>query len=229
MTKFYKVVCNYDKGSAAYYVDAASEEEAIEIARQETGNNHYNRGILLECPNNTLVIHPEDPSTEFLSLIYENKDYDVIRDTEISQSELMAQILSHDRIIMMGHGCGQGLFNPKTYARRRLLIDDSFADILKTKETVSIWCWSDEFFEAHDIPGFHTGMIISEVLEQQFVLGKVYLNEEEQLENMQRFAKYLGECIEMKPEEMKEYMLAHYTGDDEVTKFNRKNIRVLGA
>ena len=36
----------------------------------------------------TLVIHPNDPTTEMLSLVYKDKDYTVIRDCNISKEEL---------------------------------------------------------------------------------------------------------------------------------------------
>jgi hypothetical protein len=51
----------------------------------------------------TLVIHPKDDSTYFLSTIYEGKDWTIINDR--GKSLLKKLIKTHDRIIMMGHGC----------------------------------------------------------------------------------------------------------------------------
>ena len=48
----------------------------------------------------------------------------------------------------------------------RYVINDSHAELLKTKETYSMWCHSDAFFERHDMKGFHSGMIISEEMER---------------------------------------------------------------
>ncbi len=178
--------------------------------------------------SNTLVIHLKDASTEFLKLIYKDKDYDVINEfqTNDSEKELREAIEKHDKIIMMGHGLPTGLINP-TRKGGFVAIDHSFADLLRKKETISIWCWSDQFFRAYKIKGFHTGMIISECREQSYALGKVYLNKEQQLANMEKFSTIVGECIEKSPKEMKEYILEHYNDDDEVTKFNRENIIVL--
>mgnify|MGYP003491792605 FL=1 len=56
-----------------------------------------------------LVIHPEDSSTDMLQAVYFDKGYDVIRDPSISNEELVEQIRSHDKIIMLGHGTPDGL------------------------------------------------------------------------------------------------------------------------
>ena len=76
----------------------------------------------------TLVIHPQDATTDFLKLIYQDKkDWTIINNCEISKEELKKAISKHDRIIMMGHGCPSGLFNPKKYT---MLIDYSFIPLL---------------------------------------------------------------------------------------------------
>lgn len=180
--------------------------------------------------SSTLVIHPTDASTDSLKVIYKDKGYDVINNASISKEELRKQIKSHDRIIMLGHGCGMGLLNPnylKTYSGKLLLIDDSFADILKEKETISIWCYSDVYFKRHNIPGFHTGMIISEVDEERLMLGYVPLNKEEINNNMLAFSQIIRECLDMSAKEMKEYVLRKYNFSDPVTIYNRKNIIVI--
>ena len=177
-----------------------------------------------------LVIHLKDKSTDFLKLIYKDKDYDVINEfkTEVQgREELIEAIKNHDKIIMMGHGLPSGLINPTRKGCGIIAIDYTFADLLRTKETVSIWCWSDQFFRAHKMKGFHTGMIISECSEQKFALGKVYLDKEQQLANMEKFATIVGECIDKTPLEMQKYILDHYNDNDKVTEFNRKNIIVL--
>jgi len=182
----------------------------------------------------TLVIHPKDESTVMLNNVYEGYDFDVINDSNISISELKKAIESHDRIIMLGHGTQYGMCHPELIKYGRLIngtrmyvLDDSLAPLLRTKETISIWCYSDKYFARNHIPGFHTGMIISEVNEEEFVLGHVPLNKKEIYDNMIFFSNCLHECINLPPEEMKEYMLSHYVGNDEVTLFNRKNIKVL--
>lgn len=125
---------------------------------------------------------------------------------------------------MLGHGTNCGLLNPKLGG---YIIDDSFASILKEKETISIWCNSDQYFKRNNIKGFHTGMIISETYEALFVLGKMPLTKEETLENMMAFSNIVNKCIEKSPNEMKDYILANYNFSDEVTRFNKENIIVI--
>jgi hypothetical protein len=179
----------------------------------------------------TLVIHPKDQTTDMLSLIYEGRDFTLIDDPETSKDKIRRAIECHDRIIMLGHGIPQGLINPKFMITRRfedlLFIDDSFAYLLGTKETISVWCYSDEYFRRHRLSGFHTGMIISEVKEARFVLGYSPLTAKELDKNMHHFARVIGECIDMPSQEMKKYILANYVGDDEITRFNRSNILIL--
>lgn len=174
----------------------------------------------------TLVIHPSDRSTDFLKIIYENHldDWTIINDCVINKEKLRNLINSHDRIIMLGHGTSCGLLNPTCYG---YIIDESYIDLLKDKETISIWCNSDSFFKKYNLKGFHTGMIISEVSEEYYILGYSPLNKEEILNNMIKFSNIVKECINKKPEEMKEYILNNYIFNDDVTRFNKKNIIVL--
>lgn len=180
----------------------------------------------------TLVIHPSDRSTDFLKIVYENhtNDWTILNDFVGTKKGLMKIISEHDRIIMMGHGTPYGLLNTGSFngAFDWNIIDDSFADVLKRKETVSIWCHSDEFFAPLGIKGFHTGMIISEVSEASCVLDKTPLDKEQTLENMKMFATAIRDCIDSEdPYYMKHYVLEHYIGFDEVTQYNRMNIKVL--
>jgi len=175
--------------------------------------------------NKTLVIHPYDPTTNMLEHVYRNNpDYFVCRDNGISRKDLYELISKFDRIIMLGHGSPCGLINS---ARNGYLIDDSFADLLKTKETVSVWCYSSSYFERYGMKGFHTGMIISEVGEEIMMFGYSPLDEEQMLKNFEQLSKVLGECIDSSPEQMREYVLANYNNNDKVTEFNRGNITII--
>lgn len=110
----------------------------------------------------TLVVHPKDPTTEFLSKIYEGKNWTVFNGLreDISQKEFFELVKAHDRIIMMGHGAPSGLF----YSH----IDYRITPILRKKQCVCIWCNADKFVYAYDLEGFYTGMFISEVEEARW-------------------------------------------------------------
>lgn len=109
----------------------------------------------------TLVIHPDDRTTDFLKQIYEGRDFTVEnrhkgRD-EYSKKEFIQQLKDHDRIIMMGHGYPGGLFMS--------FVDPTVVYLLREKDCVCIWCNADQFVNKYGLKGFYTGMFISEVSE----------------------------------------------------------------
>jgi len=105
----------------------------------------------------TLVIHPHDPTTDFLSVIYIDHDWTVIRENT-SKGKLVKAIKEHNHIIMMGHGSPRGLFG-----FQRLYIDSTFVQFLREKQCTCIWCNADEFVQKYKLKGLYTGMIISEL------------------------------------------------------------------
>lgn len=105
----------------------------------------------------TLVIHPSDPTTDFLKVIYEGKGWTTIR-TSVPKRVLKESILAHDRIVMLGHGTEKGLANSKWDG----VITSDLVYLLREKLCVAIWCNANVFFEKYDLKGFYTGMIISE-------------------------------------------------------------------
>ncbi len=107
----------------------------------------------------TLVIHPADPTTDFLGAAYNLLDYTVLR-TDCSTNELKGLIKSHERIVMMGHGCEQGLFG-----HNKLFINSKLTYLLRQKTCIAVWCNADGFFKKYKIKGLYTGMIISEMEE----------------------------------------------------------------
>ena len=175
-----------------------------------------------------LVIHPDDRSTDMLKAVYEGKGYDVISDSRITDEEVVEQIKSHDKIIMLGHGTPYGLISwNRTTGEVRYVINDSHAELLKTKETYSMWCHSDAFFERHDMKGFHSGMIISEEMEA-LMYGIVGYSDEDIAESMMPLMYAMHDTIEMEDlQEMKRIILERYNANDSVTWFNRRNIVIL--
>lgn len=111
--------------------------------------------------NNILVIHPKDDTTDFLAQSY-SQDLTVIR-ADVSASTLKSLIKHHDIIVMMGHGDARGL-----YGYGRHIIDSTFADHLRKKMCICIWCFASDFVEKYEIQSpFSTGMFISEELEAE--------------------------------------------------------------
>lgn len=112
----------------------------------------------------TLVIHPKDNSTDFLSDIYSDKDWTVITSIK-SKSEMRRIIKDHDRIVMLGHGSEDGLYD---FGFKRFVIDSSWVQLLREKQCVCIWCNANVFFEKYKLKGFYTGMIVSDIDEAYY-------------------------------------------------------------
>lgn len=113
----------------------------------------------------TLIIHPEDPSTSFLRIIYENIEDKTVITGGVSKSQLRDLIREHDRVMMMGHGSPYGLFSVgKFNTWSAHIIDSTLVPFLKEKKNnVFIWCNADIFVKEYELDGFFSGMFISEV------------------------------------------------------------------
>ena len=109
----------------------------------------------------TLVIHPFDRSTDFLSTIWKDKGFTMLR-TTVSKSKLADLIKSHDRIIMIGHGTDQGLLRPAGKGFNGFIIDSRLVYLLRDKDCVCIWCNADKFVDKYKLKGIFTGMIVSD-------------------------------------------------------------------
>jgi len=111
----------------------------------------------------TLVIHPTDASTEFLTDIYTDKpDWTIIKHA-VNKEYLMQQIGEHDRIVLLGHGSPHGLFGFGGY-----VIDETYGELLATKKCINIWCHAVYFGIKHKLNGFFTDMFISEKAEANY-------------------------------------------------------------
>jgi hypothetical protein len=113
----------------------------------------------------TLIIHPDDRSTDFLRGIYcYLKDATVVV-SDVSQTRLHKLIRSHDQIVMLGHGSPSGLFNVAGVGDKFFTIGSTEADMLRDKQCIFIWCHADQYVRKHGLRGLSSGMFISEVPE----------------------------------------------------------------
>jgi hypothetical protein len=118
----------------------------------------------------TLIVHPEDNTTSFLDLVYAPIENKTVIKGSISKTELMLQIMEHDRVMMMGHGSPAGLFSINKFNNcGAYIIDQQMVPLLKEKNnSVFIWCNADKFVETFGLKGFYSGMFISEVGEATY-------------------------------------------------------------
>ncbi len=172
----------------------------------------------------TLVIHPHDKSTLFLSEIYNDKNYTVsITNSDInyhlgSLSPLRQLIKDHDRIIMLGHGGASGLYNKYFNS----IIDASHVHLLRDKILVGVWCYANDYFERYNLNGKYTGMIISE-LEEAKIMRVEATGEQIKFSN-KLFAEAIKAGIDN--DNFVESVLDVYINEDNnpVIEYNRKNI-----
>lgn len=117
---------------------------------------------------NTLVIHPDDRSTDFLRSVYKGiPNCKVMTSGTVWEVDLAIQ--KADRVIMLGHGTPHGLLSVGQFTGSAYVVDNQSASILKAKkECIYIWCYASTFMKTHRLAGFGSGMFISEVAEADY-------------------------------------------------------------
>lgn len=175
---------------------------------------------------NILVIHPKDPTTDFLCPIYRDINATVLRH-KVSKSKLKKLMKEADRIIMMGHGTERGLGIPNGLYLDSY-IDSNFVYLLREKEdSVFIWCHADKFVEKYNLKGFTTGMFISEEEEADFY-KVLYKNGEIEKSNND-FAKIVSEHILNDGKMLHRLVYQEYRDlDSKVTEYNRERLKYNG-
>jgi|PlaIllAssembly_1097288.scaffolds.fasta_scaffold754698_1 hypothetical protein len=163
----------------------------------------------------TLVIHPDDVSTEFLKEIYRDKGYTVETRWNAPMSTIRKLVRTHDRIMFMGHGGPSGLFGYTMH-----LNNPHFVKLLKKKETVCIWCNADKYVESVGLVGFYTGMFISEVGEASYFGIKKTQKEIDYSNNL--FVQNFREVMDS-PNILTE-IKERYSGECEVIKYNNARL-----
>ena len=175
---------------------------------------------------NILVIHPADPSTDFLSIIYKDINATVIRQ-QTSNSELKKLIKDADRVIMLGHGTASGMgfvkYSHGFAAYITPIIDGNMVYLLREKkDNVFIWCNADEFVKKHKLSGFSTGMFISELDEAD--MFNVRATQDEINESNNRFAKVVGNYINKDGKTLQTIVKEDYMLDSDVARYNHERI-----
>ena len=158
----------------------------------------------------TLIIHPDDRSTDFLKPIYENINATVITGG-VSKHDVLKMIHENDRIMMMGHGSPWGLFSIGQFpGSNGYVIDNEMVyALLQKKENIFIWCNADKFVKRHELKGFYSGMFISEVGEAM-VCGLPDTPQEVVDESNDSFAQWLGEVANLSVRDAYKHISSKY-------------------
>lgn len=172
------------------------------------------------------VIHTNDPTTRFLSVLYDTREDLTSHVTETStNSDVIRAIRANDTIVMLGHGNEFGLFSKpsKNGKYERFMITDRHVQFLRDKTCIGIWCLANLFAERYGLHGLFSGMIISE-LQETIELG-IPATEEEIYKERERFALRLKNCIEAYSlEEIPARMKSLDDTQSELTRFNYSNL-----
>lgn len=176
------------------------------------------------------IIHANDPTTQFLSLLYDGREDITHRVTEAStNSQVVRALRDDDTIMMLGHGNPYGLFSKpdKNGKYNRFLITDCHVQFLRNKTCIGIWCYANQFAERYRLHGLFSGMIISELQEAKDF--GIPATKEEIDEEMVKFALRLKECIENHSlEEISKRMKNLDDVQSELTIFNYGNLFYYG-
>jgi hypothetical protein len=159
----------------------------------------------------TLVIHPEDESTDFLKPIYKKITCTIIRGN-CTKEEVYNKVKTHDRIIMLGHGSPSGLFAVGQFineGRETYIIDQTFVNLLKEKENnIYMWCHANQFVEKYGLSGLYTGMFISEDIEA--IIYGIYPDDEEVIKSNNIFSSVAGEIISRSSQDIYRHIKSEY-------------------
>jgi hypothetical protein len=169
--------------------------------------------------SDTLVIHPDDPSTDFLRVIYEGRGFDVLKTYRKDVDSLLPR---YQRVIMLGHGCTDGLYSIGRF-RGGYAVSDASAPALGGKNNVYIWCNAQTYVRYHRLKGFSTGMFISEVAEAAWFdirATQRAINHSNLL-----FARAMQKHID---NPTLDQILREYNGDSAVIQFNRQQMQGIG-
>ncbi len=138
-----------------------------------------------------LIIHPEDPSTEFLKSLYLNEE---ALTKNIGNAHLRRQLQNSDEIWLLGHGCGEfGLLDMKSRFGVLNIVGSQHVQFLRDKLVVGIFCNANMFAERYGLTGLFTGMIISEM--QEALDWNIPATGDEIFDENMYFANNLNYCI----------------------------------
>ncbi len=156
----------------------------------------------------TLIIHPEDRTTDFLRGIYATlPEHTLI--TKGTKAHVNSLIDTHDRVIMCGHGTPMGLLSVKQFESFEYVIDSNTVPLIRGKECIYIWCNADKFVQANSLKGLYSGMFVSEVNES-ILMGIGIVPQKVVDQSNDCFANNMGCSIKMSLSEIYERVIHNY-------------------
>lgn len=179
----------------------------------------------------TLVIHPNDPSTGFLDVLYKGRLGEYVLLTEKDSNSMVDDMLRSDEfdcVMMLGHGTEYGLLAPNGNDMfGRLIISGRNVQALRDyKKLIGIWCNANIFAEKYGLSGLFSGMVVSELSEAAD--WNISASEEELMEHRRLWAQHLAESLDKHPDNLEEVckeMNCHITEKSSLLeKFNYESV-----
>lgn len=174
----------------------------------------------------TLIVHPQDFTTNFLQGLYDDLPDKTVITGGISKSKLQKEIDTHYWVILCGHGSPQGLLSVGQFPKSGLyIIDETMVSSLRNKpNTLYIWCHASVFVHRHWLTGFHTGMFLSQMSECLYF--GVQCTGEDIIESNASFAATVAQHINEPPIVFYKNVLAEYgrLTKNPVVRYNRSRL-----
>lgn len=175
----------------------------------------------------TLVIHPSDRSTDFLTPIYESIEGNItVLSGDWPKDEVRELIEQSDRVIMLGHGSPFGLFSVGQFpSNNGYIIDESMVEALSNKpNNIYVWCNADRFVNRFpSLKGFYSGMFISEYGEASYCNTPTNPGDVEKSNDL--FSAIVGKNIMLEAKQLCEVAKAeYYLSNNKVAEYNNQRL-----
>lgn len=150
-----------------------------------------------------IVIHPQDRTTQMLSILYRDCPDVRLVDQSWSKHEinhLLHAALPREQIMLLGHGGDKGLFSrpdSENAGFDRIIVGHQQAYYLRPHCLIGVFCHANLFAENEHLHGLFTGMFISEMHEAEeygIVTSQQELDQENDL-FMKRLRALLDEKV----------------------------------
>lgn len=146
----------------------------------------------------SLIIHPADPSTQFLQALYPDWHNSALGEKD-SNAAIKRAIRDTPRPMLLGHGTEYGLLCPQGPRQfGRIIVGSDHVYLLREKEyTIGIWCNASQFALKYGLHGLFSQMVVSEL--EEAVMCSILTSQEEITEMNQAWAEDLGDLIRNYP------------------------------
>jgi hypothetical protein len=167
-----------------------------------------------------------DPSTDFLSPIYENLSIKTVLREPVTVGAMNTLIASHDRVVMLGHGSPDGLFS-MDFGNGYIIGDENAGALAGKTNSLFIWCHASDFVRNHGLGGVTSGMFISEV-EEGLMCGipERYCTQAAINHSNRLFVRLIAEVMHVDQREMLKHVLKGYNCDCPIVDYNRKRLHL---